>query len=932
MLKVNEPPISHENKEIDVLCFPDLYPEGKFGQFHSRETKLSSAEFIKCRLLSKHSQFRLNQQYLFYLLHDANLRQLRQGVFHKLNVTGFSGSLSARDCLNNLASGELEGNLTSVFSKLRNTSQYWIQPRNDVNCMAQHYGPATWFLTISPSDWNWDDMALFIREVNRSVPGAEKKQTSELVAMDPISASRFIHIKFKAMLDFIVSDAAPLGKVSHYFYRREYQSRGLQHFHLLLWVENAPVMGTSSNAEVADFILKYITCKVPNASVSPTLNNRVTSYQMHHHNSYCMRTKKTKTGFRKACRFGFPRPITGNLVLRDVVESVAGRKALKSKSRLYDLPRTPSESFVNDYNPAVLLAWNGNVDIQYVGESTSILHWYVTKYTTKSEQSHAGQVFTEINSTKSLASRLFNVGLRALNNRECGSLEASDTLLGIPLYGTDPETTIRWLDVGMTRRKRLQKIDKIRSMDPSSTNIFYESWVDDHYPTRPDELEDMNLYDFVRWYDIAAQPPKGDREVHKLNSGKFLTKRVRPCLLNHYKYSPTQDPEKYYHALLLMFLCWRSTDELKESHETYTDAFMAKRTLLTQAFNYDKRLKDIIAASENARDKIQNRVEEINAEEGEVADPSNIAFQPFNEPVPASQPVRDSNWSPNDEPFEKKYQKLNDDQKRVFDYVKRVVANSDGTDKFLRHFVSGVGGTGKSFLIKTISSWTKKCLQASTSISAPTGLSAYNINGSTIYKVFQLPVEHGKTPKYKALTDDVLKMLRSNLKDVVLFIIDEVSMVSNLTLMYINLRLCEIFNTSDQSNGWFGKKHILLFGDLLQLPPVHEDSPFIELDSSKLSSFVGSLSCVNIWSEQFSYDELTTNMRQAQDSKFADVLSKVRVGNMTVEDIRLIESKKIHLNGKTACENLSLLGDYFVCFTQQFCVSLFNWLPMLHNK
>ncbi|XP_054287868.1 uncharacterized protein LOC129003595 [Macrosteles quadrilineatus] len=706
-------------------------------------------------------------------------------------------------------------------------------------------------------------MALFIREVNRSVPGAEKKQTSEFVAMDPISASRFIHIKFKAMLDFIVSDAAPLGKVSHYFYRREYQSRGLQHFHLLLWVENAPVMGTSSNAEVADFILKYITCNVPNASVSPTLNNRVTSYQMHHHNSYCMRTKKTKTGFRKACRFGFLRPITGNLVLRDVVESVAGRKALKSKSRLYDLPRTPSESFVNDYNPAVLLAWNGNVDIQYVCESTSILHWYVTKYTTKSEQSHAGQVFTEINSTKSLASRLFNVGLRALNNRECGSLEASDTLLGIPLYGTDPETTIRWLDVGMTRRKRLQKIDKIRSMDPSSTNIFYESWVDDHYPTRPDELEDMNLYDFVRWYDIAAQPPKGDREVHKLNSGKFLTKRVRPCLLNHYKYSPTQDPEKYYHALLLMFLCWRSTDELKESHETYTDAFMAKRTLLTQAFNYDKRLKDIIAASENARDKIQNRVEEINAEEGEVADPSNIAFQPFNEPVPASQPVRDSNWSPNDEPFEKKYQ------------------NSMTTKR-----------------------------ESSTSISAPTGLSAYNINGSTIYKVFQLPVEHGKTPKYKALTDDVLKMLRSNLKDVVLFIIDEVSMVSNLTLMYINLRLCEIFNTSDQSNGWFGKKHILLFGDLLQLPPVHEDSPFIELDSSKLSSFVGSLSCVNIWSEQFSYDELTTNMRQAQDSKFDDVLSKVRVGNMTVEDIRLIESKKIHLNGKTACENLSLLGDY----------------------
>lgn len=35
------------------------------------------------------------------------------------------------------------------------------------------------------------------------------------------------------------------------------------------------------------------------------------------------------------------------------------------------------------------------------------------------------------------------------------------------------------------------------------------------------------------------------------------------------------------------------------------------------------------------------------------------------------------------------------------------------------------------------------------------------------------------------------------------------SMISNVTLAYINLRLCEVFDTSDVEDGWFGKKTYL---------------------------------------------------------------------------------------------------------------------------
>jgi len=169
--------------------------------------------------------------------------------------------------------------------------------------------------------------------------------------------------------------------------------------------------------------------------------------------------------------------------------------------------------------------------------------------------------------------------------------------------------------------------------------------------------------------------------------------------------------------------------------------------------------------------------------------------------------------------------KLNADQRRVFDKVTKTVTSG----KILQLYISGEGGSGKSFLIKTIKCWIKQNLNKDTAITAPTGIATFNIDDLTIHRLLQLPVEHGHTPKYKQLSDHVLQVLRSDLKDVILIMIDEVSMISNLILMYIHLRLSQIFDTTDCDDGWFGQKHILLFGYLLQLPPIHEDSAFIYL-------------------------------------------------------------------------------------------------------
>ena len=217
--------------------------------------------------------------------------------------------------------------------------------------------------------------------------------------------------------------------------------------------------------------------------------------------------------------------------------------------------------------------------------------------------------------------------------------------------------------------------------------------------------------------------------------------------------------------------------------------------------------------------------------------------------------------------------KLNPDQKRVFDFVIKCL--HDGNTKILRHFVSGTGGTGKSFLIQTIKAYVKQILNKNVAVSAPTGDAAFNINGLTIYRLLQLPVEHDQTPKYKQLSQAALKAIRAELQNVVLFVIDEISMVSNLTLLYIHLRLSEIFGTMDEDDGWFGKKNILFLGDFLQLPPVHEGPTYVPLLAKEIRKFVGALAIPNLWRELVTYDELLINMRQQGDTEFVNMLSRI---------------------------------------------------------
>ena len=90
-----------------------------------------------------------------------------------------------------------------------------------------------------------------------------------------------------------------------------------------------------------------------------------------------------------------------------------------------------------------------------------------------------------------------------------------------------------------------------------------------------------------------------------------------------------------------------------------------------------------------------------------------------------------------------------------------------------------------TYLIKTIKTWVCTATDKHVAVTAPTSIAAFNINGLTIHRLLQLPVEHGKTPQHRTLSDDSFKIIRQRLHNWILLLADEVSMVSHITLLHI---------------------------------------------------------------------------------------------------------------------------------------------------
>jgi ATP-dependent DNA helicase PIF1 len=204
-------------------------------------------------------------------------------------------------------------------------------------------------------------------------------------------------------------------------------------------------------------------------------------------------------------------------------------------------------------------------------------------------------------------------------------------------------------------------------------------------------------------------------------------------------------------------------------------------------------------------------------------------------------------------------------------------------------FITGEGGTGKSFLIRHI---IKNSANKMVAVTSTTGMSAVQIGGVTIHhfsgaRIFNepVPVIVGRINKNK-------KQLQRWRKTHVL-IIDEISMFPPKSFDMLD----EIARQVRRNDKPFGGIQVILSGDMYQLPPVHKGAPLGNQPRYVIQA--------DAWKHITHTVVLKTNMRQIDDV-FRGMLNQVRIGNITEEVRAFFEARR----GLTPPADLNFIKIY----------------------
>lgn len=203
--------------------------------------------------------------------------------------------------------------------------------------------------------------------------------------------------------------------------------------------------------------------------------------------------------------------------------------------------------------------------------------------------------------------------------------------------------------------------------------------------------------------------------------------------------------------------------------------------------------------------------------------------------------------------------------------------------------ISGPGGTGKSFLIKTLVEHMCLRKELDFQVTSTTGCSSVLLSNSIEIKGKNLSVKTINSwsgiklckGDNETIVQNVLKnpkMLKTWRK-IKTLIIDEVSMIS-CKMFDILMLLAKKTRKSDEP---FGGIQLVLLGDYLQLPPIPD---FSDIETSKFA--FESKEWYRVISLE-NHIELKTIFRQ-KDEKFKKILNEVRIGELSLESKEILKS------------------------------------------
>ena len=980
----------YTDHDAESLSFPTIFCGQKRPGKKDRKVPVHYTDIAKWELRSKDRRAAQSVPNIFFKLKKIQLKQISDKVQLAVRRYKTKGKkITAGEARNQSTLDKMvlldEGYY--IFRQLRNSPAYLASKKKDVFAMIRQLGLPTWFMSLSSADTRWSFLLKALSQLDGIILSDEEvaklswNEKTKLVQKDPITCSRIFDERVRKFIQiFLKSSHDPVGHVTDYFYRVEFQQRGSPHIHMLVWIDNAPKYPKDDEETIVKFVDNYVSC----SNQHDTSMSHLVDLQTHKHSKTCRKKGKA------VCRFGFPLPPLRKTVLLEPLDLDVDKykkkyDKIQDKMNKYKdgmnfsfeqfltkvaemseeeyikcirssingpkvfLKRKPSEIRVNLYNENLLCAWNANIDLQYVLDPYACA-MYIVSYISKSQRGMSALLERACKEARQgnmdIKRQVRHIGNQFLNSVEVSAQEAAYLVLQMPLTKGSRDVIFLSTSPPDERVQLLKQKYQLEELSPDSTDIHHKN-IFERYAKRPKQLERWCLADYASQLEVKypeKQTPEvleevndddvqssGDEESDKkefsehktvvtLKNGIVIRRRSHALVIRYVHYSAKADPENYYREKLLLFMPWRDERvDLLNGKTSYKTHYEEKRFMVDMKVKqYEKNMAEIEQAMQSAEEDFQQydelapNAQEANALDEAEGQEESVEYVHFNPDRPVEQRHYDigaeigvatstacvechAERIPDDQYLEI-MRTLNFKQREFFNHVLHWLKTKDEP---IYAFLSGGAGVGKSVLIKVLYQALHRHLHSAEGedpddvrilLCAFTGKAAYNINGVTIASAFHKKFNQSN----QSLNADELNTFRMKYRNLSVVIVDEVSMVGNKMLTFMDTRLKQLTGT----NKTFGGISIIAVGDLYQLQPVGDSWIFNDL------SHGSQILAANLWKDHFSMFEMTQIMRQQDDMFFANLLNRLRTNELTEVDKVEIEKHHISLGQKDYRRNI----------------------------
>lgn len=915
--------------------YPLLYPEGNAGWYPNKldnnGSKITQNKYVRCLLLSepRFSRLsRLSEEWLVDMYcriveerlryYDSMQKHSSDSALRSAPLEEVVMNIEARNQIRHDETIQGEGIVPGrvyLPSSFTGGPRYMKTKYCDAIALVNRLGNPSFFLTFTCNP-KWP-------EIQQSTTG---NYSNHLVC------ARAFNLRLAELLKDIRSGLW-FGKCVYMLHVIEFQKRGLPHAHICFRVEGG---GPASNIDID----KFVRADIPNElEAGGRLRKTVLNHMIHgpcgppnRVNLPCWDLEKRK------CTKYFPKRETAT-TFSDEKGFIHLRRDKNNKGiiKYRNQEITVDETWVVPYNASMLLKYDAHINLEISTQRTVVK--YLFKYITKGPDESRVAVVPE--------EHINNEIEQYATKRYVGSSDAAWRTLEFDVTAREP--TVKQLSVHLPNQQSVffKPGTEAQAVAQAGSDLIT-------YFNRPvgDEFDRLTYLDFYEKYIIhSKRPSTKNAQILETSNHKFITKRQRGELVARlFWVAPNRGEQFYLRILVKSFPCRSYTDLFNLGGSGCTTFQEAAKTvgLADDEIEYERAMLEACAFLTAARlrrffvmlavngvpvatlwNKFKNEISEDISHRIGIDDMervytlcliqigrmlrkhgASLAQHGLPEVTDDTTELGRERIEYNVESLENRVNecrpRLSADQTVIFDYVAKLLSDTNFRDaNKTAIFVDGPAGTGKTYLLKLISSYVRGNLKGVVLCTASSAIAAQNYEGgSTAHSMFKFPIDLLDDLGYWSITNGSQRA--ELISNATLIIYDEAPMAHKYLIHLLDRSLRDLM----RNEKIFGGKIVIFAGDFRQIPPV--------VVSAKTNSDIlnASVKTSTLWIQIKTF-ALVTSQRCKDDLEFADFLLKLGSNELATVSVDLNTHSMVELSGIDIVTELNDLIDFVFPFIDE---------------